>query len=146
VILEVFSASPSCCSYRPLTSIRRPSPQAAPFVLIIVQFPIIQTLAMALGLLIVAIELPLPQLKSSRIYRSIAFRIVILIFQTFLGILFYQVITFHFVAACPAYLLLSKGTNAALWSFIATICYTRSLILGETIEEAKENRRTAGGA
>jgi hypothetical protein len=74
------------------TSIRRPSSKAAPFVLIIVKIPLIQMLAMALGLFIIAIELPLPLLKPFAIYRSIVFRIVMLVFQTFLSILFYQVI------------------------------------------------------
>lgn len=106
----------------------QPSPKAAPFVFVIVKIPVIQMLAIALGLVMIAVELPLPLLKPTAVYRSIAIRIVMLVFQTVLCILFYQ------------------GTNAALWSFIAAVCYIRSLMLRETIEEPKENRRMAGGA
>jgi len=146
-ILEAFSASPgsSCVVLpRPLTSIHRPSPQVAPFVTIIVKIPIIQMLAIALGIFMVAIEFPLLQLKPFAIHRSIALRIVMLLFQMFLGMLFYQV----FYLPTPSLFLpfiypLSKGTNAAIWSFIATLGYIRSLVLEETVEEEKENRGEA---
>jgi ATP adenylyltransferase len=62
--------------------------------IIIVKFPVIQLLAIALGLVIIAVEFPLPHLKRFAIFRSTAFRIVLLLFQTFLDILFYQV-SFH---------------------------------------------------
>ena len=45
---------------------------------------------MMTGLFMIALEFPLPQLKSLAIHRSIVLRIVILLFQTFLAILFYQ--------------------------------------------------------
>ena len=102
-------------------------------------------IAMALGLLIVALELPLPQLKHFAIYRSTALRIVMLIFQAFLSILFYQVKYLLLHCLLSLLILLSlQGTNAALWSFIAILCYTRSLILGETIDGVKESRGTEG--
>ncbi|RDB24927.1 hypothetical protein Hypma_007670 [Hypsizygus marmoreus] len=103
-------------------------PSAAVFVTIIVKAPIIQILTMILGLFMVALEFPLPQLKAFAIHRSLVLRIVLLLFQTFLSVLFYQ------------------GTNAAIWSLIAAICYARAQMLGETMEEAKENRGRAGGA
>jgi len=106
----------------------QPSPNAAFFINIIVKAPIVQIVSMILGLFMIALEFPLPQLRPFAIHRSIVLRIVLLLFQTFFTILFYQ------------------GTNAAIWSFISFICYTRAQVLGETIVDAKENRGKAGGA
>jgi hypothetical protein len=106
----------------------QPAPSAAIFINIIVKIPIVQMVTMILAMFILALEFPLPQLKSLSIHRSIVVRIVLLLFQTFLSILFYQ------------------GTNAAIWSFVAAMCYTRAQILGETMADAKENRGKAGGA
>lgn len=91
MILEGFSA---CASDSPLSLTYpdfRPSPNAAIFITLIVKAPIIQILAMIMGLFIIALEFPLPQLKKLAIHRSIVLRIVLLLFQTFLTILFYQV-------------------------------------------------------
>ncbi|KAF9459819.1 hypothetical protein BDZ94DRAFT_1291436 [Collybia nuda] len=68
----------------------QPSPNAAVFITIIVKAPIVQILALILGLFIIALEFPLPQLRKFAIHRSIILRIVLLLFQTFLTILFYQ--------------------------------------------------------
>lgn len=106
----------------------QPAPNAAIFISIIVKLPIVQILTMLQSFFILALEFPLPQLKSLAIHRSIILRIVLLLFQTFLTILFYQ------------------GTNAAIWSFIAVMCYTRAQILGEIMDNAKGNRGKAGGA
>jgi len=106
----------------------QPAPSAAIFVSIIVKIPVVQMITMLLAIFIIALEFPVPQLKSLAIHRSIVFRIVLLLFQTFLTILFYQ------------------GTNAAIWSFIAAMCYTRAQLLGEEMAEAKENRGKGGGA
>jgi hypothetical protein len=106
----------------------QPSPKAAIFITLIVKVPIIQMIAMALGFFMIAIDFPLPQLKSSAIHRSIPLRIVILFFQTFLTALFYQ------------------GTNAAIWSFIATTCYVRAAVRGETVKEIGNDWRKAEGA
>jgi len=106
----------------------QPSPNSAIFITLIVKAPIIQILAMIMGLFIIALEFPLPQLKKLAIHRSIVLRIVLLLFQTFLTILFYQ------------------GTNAAIYSFIAAMAYTRAQVLGEVMEDAKANRGKAGGA
>jgi len=100
----------------------QPSPNSAVFITLIVKVPIIQILTMMTGLFMIALEFPLPQLKSLAIHRSIVLRIVILLFQTFLAILFYQ------------------GTNAAIWSLIAAMCYTRAQVLGEIMQESKDNR------
>jgi hypothetical protein len=108
----------------------QPAPGVAVFITLIVKAPIIQVISMILGMIILAIEvLPqqLPQIKETAIYRSFVIRIVLLFFQAFLTILIYQ------------------GTNASLWSLIAIICYTRAQLLGEMMEEAKENRGRGGG-
>jgi len=100
----------------------QPAPSAAAFIAIIVTVPVIQILSIILGLGILAIEFPMPQIKRTAIYRSLVLRVVLLIFQAFFAILFYQ------------------GTNGSIWSIIAALCYTRAIVLGEKMEEAKENR------
>lgn len=37
----------------------------------------------------------------------------------------------------------NQGTNGAFWSLIAVMAYTRAQVLGETMEEAKNNRGRA---
>jgi hypothetical protein len=102
---------------------------------------------MILGTLLIALEFPLPMLRPFAIHRSIVLRIVLLLFQTFVTILFYQVSTTSVVShICFPCVDMFQGTNAAIWSFISAICYTRAQILGETIVDAKENRGKAGGA
>jgi hypothetical protein len=100
----------------------QPSPKVAVFITLIVHAPIIQTFTMLMALFILALEFPIPQAKGLAIHRSIVFRIVLLVFQASVAILFYQ------------------GTNAAIWSLIAAGCYTRAHLLGEKMEEAKANK------
>jgi len=99
---------------------------SAIFVTIIVKFPIIQIVTMLTAFFMIALEFPLPKLKGTAIHRSIVLRIVLLIMQAVLAIMFYQ------------------GTNGALWSLIAAGCYTRAQVLGEKMEEAKNNKGTSG--
>jgi hypothetical protein len=106
----------------------QPSNNVAIFITLIVKMPIVQIFTMALAMIILCIELPLPVVKQFSLYRSLVVRVVLLLFQVFLAILFYQ------------------GTNAAIWSLIAAICYGRAIALGETMEEAKENRGQGGQA
>jgi len=106
----------------------QPSPSAAPFVAVIVKVPAVQIASMVVASLILCLELPMPALKKLSIYRSLPLRVILLLFQVFLTILFYQ------------------GTNAAIWSLIAAVCYTRAIGLGETMKEANENRGKGGGA
>jgi len=106
----------------------QPSPNSAIFITLIVKAPIIQILTMLTALFMIALEFPMPQLKGMMIQRSIVLRIVMLTLQAFLAILFYQ------------------GTNGALWSLIAAGCYTRAQVLGETMEDAKNNRGKGGRA
>jgi len=105
----------------------QPPPSAAIFITLIVKVPVIQIIAMAIGFFMVALEFPLPPLKPLGIHRSLVLRIVVLLFQTMFTILFYQ------------------GTNAAIWSLIAAMCYGRAVALGEEMDVAKENRGKAGG-
>jgi len=106
----------------------QPSASASIFVTLIVKAPVIQILTMIVALSMIALEYPLPLLKGTSLQRSIAIRVVMLIFQAFLAVLFYQ------------------GTNGCLWSLIAAGCYSRALMLGEKMEEAKENRGKGGRA
>lgn len=53
--------------------------------------PVIQSLAIVVGVIMLTLELPLPQLKGLSLYRSWVLRIVLLALQAFLTVLFYQV-------------------------------------------------------
>jgi len=106
----------------------QPAREDAIFVTLIVKYPIIQIFTMILGMIILCVELPLPAIKSLSLYRSLVVRVVLLLFQTFLTILYYQ------------------GTNAAIYSLIAAGCYMRAIQQGEEMKEAKENRGKAGVA
>jgi hypothetical protein len=59
--------------------------------MLIVEYPVVQSIAMALGLIIIALEYPLPIFKPWSIYRSFILRIVLLSLQFFFGTLYYQV-------------------------------------------------------
>jgi len=106
----------------------QPSPKFALFINVIVKYPIVQIGTMALGFTIIALEYPIPILKGTAIYRSIALRVVLLIMQAAGTVLFYQ------------------GTNAALWSLIAAMFYIRALTLRERMEEAIKHKGRAGQA
>jgi len=106
----------------------QPSPKVSGFIMVIVKVPVIQILTMLVAFFMIALEFPLPRLKGTRIYRSFVFRIVVLILQAFLAILFYQ------------------GTNGALWSLIAAGCYIRAQVLGETMKEPDSNIESDGRA
>jgi len=106
----------------------QPAPSAAIFITLIVKAPIIPIINACVALFILAVENPLPLLKDLSIRRSMVFKVVLLVFQAFLSVLYYQ------------------GTNAALWSLIAIMCYIRAMALGETIAEAKANRGQGGRA
>ncbi|KAF9529233.1 hypothetical protein CPB83DRAFT_852908 [Crepidotus variabilis] len=104
----------------------QPAPGAALFITLIVKAPVVPIISMVLGMAILAIELPAPMVKQLSIYRSLPLRVILLLFQVFFTILFYQ------------------GTNAAIWSLIAAGCYIRAISLGEVMEEAKANRGKGG--
>jgi hypothetical protein len=96
-----------------------PSPQDAVFVNIIVKAPVIQVLAMVFGVTHLVIEL-VPVVQKTAIHRSLLLKVVTLLVQTFLAVLFYQ------------------GTNGAIYSFMAAIGYGVAIVKGEQKEFAKE--------
>ena len=86
------------CSYNlmcPLKSLPRfsfrPSPNASFFITIMVKAPVIQILSMLMAFAIVALEYPAPFLKGTSLHRSLAVRVVVLLAQAFLAIMYYQV-------------------------------------------------------
>ncbi|TFL01465.1 hypothetical protein BDV98DRAFT_604749 [Pterulicium gracile] len=105
----------------------QPAKQDAIFITLIVKAPVIPIIAMVLGLFILALEYPIAPLKRLSIHRSFVLKVVLLLFQAFLTILFYQ------------------GTNAAIYATTAAIGYTRAITKGEQMEEAKDNRGKGGG-
>jgi len=104
------------------------SPKSALFINVIAKHPIVQIGTMALRFTIIALEYPIPILKGTAIFRSIALRVVLLIMQAAGTVLFYQ------------------GTNAALWSLIAAMFYMRALTMRERMEEAIKHKGRAGQA
>ena len=97
---------------------------------------------MILGMIVLMFELPAPMVKQFGLYRSLPFRVVLLLFQVFLNILYYQV---RAILPCPCiYPNPFQGTNAAIWSLIAAGCYSRAIALGEVMEESKANRGKQG--
>jgi len=101
-------------------------PRDAFFVTVIIKAPVIQVTSIALAGFIIALEFPAPFLKSTKVHRTIALRIPLLLVQVFFAVLFYQ------------------GTNGAIWSLIAAGCYARAVMLGEEMKEVKENKRQGG--
>lgn len=103
-------------------------PSAAPMVAVIVKLPIVPIFAMIVGSILLIFEYPLPLVRSMSLHRNLVFRVMLLVVQFVLTILFYQ------------------GTNAAIWSLIAMGCYLRGIMRGEIVKEAKENRGRGGAA
>ncbi|KAI9450351.1 hypothetical protein F5148DRAFT_987106 [Russula earlei] len=100
----------------------QPAKQDAFFIDIMVKIPLIQIFAIILGLVILVFEYPVPFVKRYAAYRSLVFRVVLLFFQTFLAIMFYQ------------------GTNGAIWSLVAIFGYSRAIMLGEVMKDAQDNK------
>lgn len=97
------------------------------FITLIVKAPVIQVISIVLAGFIIALEFPVPYLKGTKLHRTIALRIPLLLVQAFFTVLFYQ------------------GTNGAIWSLIAAGCYARAVMLGEEMKEVKENRSGGRG-
>jgi ATP adenylyltransferase len=74
-----------------LIRVPRPANQDAFFIDIIVKAPIIPIFSIILGLVIVAFEYPAPFMKGIAAQRSLISRVVLLFFQAFFAIFFYQV-------------------------------------------------------
>ncbi|KAJ7495961.1 ATP adenylyltransferase-domain-containing protein [Mycena galericulata] len=71
----------------------QPAPSAAIFITLIVKAPVIPIITAVIALIILSVENPLPQIKSMSIHRSLILRIVLLVFQAFFAVLFYQILT-----------------------------------------------------
>lgn len=112
-------------------TLRDPGGMQAPahdafFITIIIKAPVIQVISILLAGFIIALEFPVPYLKGTKLHRTIALRIPLLIVQAFLAVMFYQ------------------GTNGAIWSLIAAGCYARAVMLGEEMKEVKEKKAFQG--
>jgi len=103
-------------------------PSAAPMVAVIIKIPFGPIFAMVIGIVNIAVNFPAPFLRGTALHRSFHLRAVLLVVQFIVTILFYQ------------------GTNAAIYSLVALIGYTRAIIRGEILKEARENRGKAGAA
>jgi ATP adenylyltransferase len=62
-----------------------------PFIDVIVAAPVVQILAIIIGFWMLMLEVPAPFVKGTALHRSLLLRVVGLLFQTFVTILFYQV-------------------------------------------------------
>jgi hypothetical protein len=123
----------------------RPANSTLPFISVIVEAPVLQIIAMVIGFFMLMLELPAPFLKGTAIHRSLILRVVGLLFQTFVCILYYQVRRLP-CASQATKLTPAQGTNAAIYSFIAFMGYARAMSLGEKMVEAKDNRGKGGRA
>ncbi|KAI0254040.1 hypothetical protein BJV78DRAFT_1122061 [Lactifluus subvellereus] len=99
----------------------QPAKQDALFINITVKAPVIQIFAIILGLVILAVEYPAPFIKGTAVHRNLITRVILLLFQVLLAFLFYQ------------------GTNGAIWSLVAILGYSRAIMLGEVMKNAKDN-------
>ena len=118
----------------------RPAKQDAFFIDIIVKAPVIPIISIILGLVIVALEYPAPFMKGRAAQRSLICKVVLLLFQAFFAILFYQV---RFLPISHCYrmtMAVPKGTNGAIWSLVAILGYSRAIMLGEVMKEAGDNK------
>jgi len=106
----------------------QPSASAMPFVQVIVKLPIIQSVGILVAMLILMLEMPLPAIKNTAVYRSWIPYMMLLVIQAFVTALYYQ------------------GTNASIYSIVALFGYIQAQAHGETREEVKQNRGKAGGA
>lgn len=106
----------------------QPAPQDAIFITLIVKAPVIPIFSMIIGFSIIAFEYPVPWVRGTSIHRSFVVRIIALLVQAVLAILWYQ------------------GTNGAIWSLTAALCWGRAIMLGEVMKEAKDNKGRGGKA
>ena len=123
-----------------LIRVPRPAEQDAFFINIIVKAPVIPIFSIILGLVIIALEYPAPFMKGLAAQRSLICKVVLLLFQAFFAIFFYQV-RFVPISHCHQMTVgVSKGTNGAIWSLAAILGYSRAMMLGEVMKEAENNK------
>lgn len=106
----------------------QPPASAMPFQSIIVNVPVVQILTMLISAVMLVLELPPPGFKNIGIQRTWVPRIMLLLIQAFLTVLFYQ------------------GTNAAIWSTIAAFGYAQAQMKGEEREDLKQARGRGGSS
>lgn len=102
----------------------QPNPRISIFITLIVRVPVIQTLTIAFGLAIIALEWPLVSVKWIPFHRVVAVKMLLLVIQAALSALLYQ------------------GTNAALWSLVGVGLYGRALASKEIM--STERKQGAG--
>jgi hypothetical protein len=95
---------------------------------------------MILGLVIVALEYPAPFMKGVAAQRSLICKVVLLFFQAFFAIFFYQVRLLPIPHCHRMTVAVPKGTNGAIWSLVAILGYSRAMMLGEVMKEAENNK------
>ena len=120
--------------------VHRPANQDMFFIDIIVKAPVIPIFSIILGLVIIALEYPAPFMKGLAAQRSLISRVVLLFFQAFFAIIFYQVCLLPISFCRWMTESVPKGTNGAIWSLVAIIGYTRAMMLGEVMKEAEDNK------
>ena len=95
-----------CLFSRLLSCVYRAANGDKIFVDVIIKAPVLPIFVMLTGASLLALEWPLPYIKDWSIRRSFVVRIVALVVQAFLAILFYQVSKrgdfFHRVCLCPS--------------------------------------------
>jgi len=102
-----------------------PSASAKPFVMLIVDLPVVQLMTTLIALFMLALE-TVPYLKQTNLHRSFLFKAIMLLMQGLLASLFYQ------------------GTNGAIYSAVAALAYITALSKGEVVAEVKEKRGRGG--
>ncbi|KAM0745847.1 hypothetical protein T439DRAFT_319673 [Meredithblackwellia eburnea MCA 4105] len=105
-----------------------PPPQATFFVAVIVKVPIVQILNIVFGVMVLALELPLPLIEGTSIHRSFIFRVVFYLMCGVIATLVYQ------------------SVDAALFYAITSAVYMKAISLGEEMKSAKDNRGMVGMA
>jgi hypothetical protein len=123
-----------------LTRVSRPAKQDAIFIDIIVKAPVIPIISIILGLVIIALEYPAPFMKGLAAQRSQICKVILLFFQAFFAIFFYQVCFLPISHCHRMTVAVPKGTNGAIWSLVAILGYSRAMMLGEVMKEAENNK------
>ena len=123
-----------------LIRVPRPAKQDAFFIDIIVKAPVIPIISIILGSIIVALEYPAPFMKGLAAQRSLICKVVLLFFQAFFAIFFYQVRFLPIWHCHRMTMAVPKGTNGAIWSLVAILGYSRAMMLGEVMKEAENNK------
>lgn len=83
----------------------RPANNVAIFITIMVKAPIVQLFSMMLAFGILALDYPAPFLKGTSVHRSFVLRVVVLLLQAFLAIMYYQV---RSDTPCPSHHVLTQ--------------------------------------